>query len=148
MLTEADLPPRTFIPVRWMLALGGVARTSDFRERGISDVDLRLAVRFGNVIRVRIGWHALPGVDPAVLEAVRLGGRLACRSALAHHDAEPIAGPLHVEIPANAVRRDRPADAVAVRYHWVRRPSRGSRGLVERAAAARQAEACRASLEA
>ena len=43
---------------------------------------LTAAVRGGALIRVRRDHYALPGTDSKVLRAVRIGGRLACASAL------------------------------------------------------------------
>ncbi len=150
MLTPDDLPSRSFIPLQWMLALGGVARPADFRDRHCSDDDLRWGVRFGNIVRVRIGWYALPAVDPMVIEAVRLGGRLACASALAYLDGHSIGTAdhrLHIEMPANAVSRVPPDLAAGVRVHWARRPSAGDRAVIDVVSARRQWQACRASLE-
>jgi very-short-patch-repair endonuclease len=43
---------------------------------------LASAVRFEHLIRVRRGWYCLPDTDRATIEAVRVGGRLGCVSAL------------------------------------------------------------------
>ena len=48
-----------------------------------TDHGLTCAVRTGALLRVRRDHYALPGTDRHTVEAVRIGGRLACVSALA-----------------------------------------------------------------
>lgn len=49
---------------------------------GASTHDLTRAVRAGQLIRARRDHYLLPGTDTHLIEAVRVGGRLACVSAL------------------------------------------------------------------
>ncbi|HEV7564623.1 MAG TPA: hypothetical protein VGO31_01535 [Microbacteriaceae bacterium] len=59
-----------------------VAHTTELRAAGATERMLTSAVRLRNLIRVRRGWYCLPGTDRATVEAVRVGGRLGCVSAL------------------------------------------------------------------
>ncbi|MDR7189193.1 hypothetical protein J2Y46_002016 [Microbacterium sp. BE35] len=134
------------VVMSWQMAMGRaghVASTRDLRRIGLSDVDVRMFVSYGLLVRVRVGWYVTPGVDAAVREAVRLGGRLACLSALRHRGA-PVGddGRLHIELPAHAVRRPGAGDPSAVKVHWTRRPSSGDRATVDIAAAWRVARTC------
>lgn len=133
--------------MKWQLRLaaaGGVASTRDLHRMGLSDVDIRMFASSGRrLVRVRIGWYVAPDVAPAVREAVRLGGRLACISALRHRGA-PVGddGRLHIELPAHAVLRPGGDDRSSVRVHWTRRPSSGSRAVVDIEEAWRLARVC------
>ena len=49
---------------------------------GATGAGLTSAVRAGTLIRVRRDHYALPGTHPHIVKAVRVGGRLACISAL------------------------------------------------------------------
>ena len=55
----------------------------DLRRGGLSGVEITEAVRRQDIIRVRRDHYARPGLDQHTLEAVRVGGRLACVSAAA-----------------------------------------------------------------
>ena len=101
-------------------------------------IDLSLYYR--KIIRVRRGQYALPSIDERLLRALRLGGQLACRSALEYYSGQPIAEPWHILVHANASRFGA-GDAV---IHWTRRAIR-SRTIVPRDLAERQARACRAA---
>ena len=61
-----------------------IAETGALVAAGATWRSLQAAVATGFLIRVRRGHYALPGTDVHLLEAVRLGGRLACISAVAH----------------------------------------------------------------
>ena len=128
-----------------MAALGGIARRSDLRWIGLDDDELlRIMVRGGRrLIRVRQAWYALPDADPDAVRACRMGGRLACASALRFHGV-PVDddGILHVEMPANAVVRVSEGERATVRLHWPRRPSSGDRAAVDLEAACRQWRRC------
>jgi very-short-patch-repair endonuclease len=52
---------------------------------GVSSGAIVSAVRRGDLIRLRQGWLSLPGADPQVVSAVRIGGHLSCTSVLARH---------------------------------------------------------------
>lgn len=132
--------------MKWELRLSaadGVASTDDLHRMGLSDVDIRMFVSYGRLVRVRVGWYVAPGVASAVREAVRLGGRLTCISALRHRGA-PVGddGRLHIELPAHAVLRPGADDRSSVRVHWTRRRSAGTRGLVDAEEAWRLARVC------
>ncbi|MBX0299816.1 endonuclease domain-containing protein [Cryobacterium sp. 1639] len=55
----------------------------DLRRSGMSGGAITAAVRNGDIIRVRRDHYARPTLDQHTLEAVRVGGRLACVSAAA-----------------------------------------------------------------
>jgi very-short-patch-repair endonuclease len=59
-----------------------VAQTAELRAAGATERMLTSAVRFEHLIRLRRGWYCLPGTDRATVEAVRVGGRIGCVSAL------------------------------------------------------------------
>jgi hypothetical protein len=60
-----------------------IAETDALVANGASWRSLKAAVETGLLIRARRGHYALPGTSPHILEAVRLGGRLACISSAA-----------------------------------------------------------------
>ncbi|MCU1411532.1 MAG: hypothetical protein JWR04_2239 [Rhodoglobus sp.] len=100
----------------------------DLRAAGLSGHEITARVRSGALVRIRRDHYALPGVDSATLVSTRVGGRLACVSALRDvgvFAAEPIAA--HVHIPGNHSRsrspRDRrvrltPENRDGVELHW------------------------------
>ncbi|MDY7542725.1 MULTISPECIES: hypothetical protein [unclassified Cryobacterium] len=61
-----------------------IAETAALLAAGATWRSLQAAVDNGFLIRARRGHYALPETDVHLLEAVRLGGRLACVSAAAH----------------------------------------------------------------
>lgn len=105
--------------------LDGVAETRELIALRVEPRRLAAAVHTGELLRVRRGWYALPETDPALLGAIRVGGRLACVSAAAHYGwATPERHGLHVCVAENASRLRRapvgpigtdPADVVV---HW------------------------------
>ena len=123
---------------------GGVASAADLHALGLGDIDIRLYASYGTLRRVRRGWYILPDTDETVAEACRWGGRLTCLSALAlYGDDVEDDGRLHIELRRSDVLRVPAELRDRVRVHWTRRPSAGGRALVSRAAARRQALACR-----
>lgn len=84
------------------------------------------AVRWGELIRVRRGHYALVGMSEPLLRAVRVGGRLACVSALRERGVWVLGDErLHVQVAPNAARLRDPDDRHArlgsdadVRVHW------------------------------
>jgi len=62
-----------------------MASRHELLRAGAASWTLTEAVRLGSLIRVRRDHYALPGTSPEILRAVRVGGRLACTSALAHN---------------------------------------------------------------
>ncbi|TFC92123.1 MULTISPECIES: DUF559 domain-containing protein [Cryobacterium] len=61
-----------------------IAETGALNAAGADWRALRAAVETGYLVRARRGHYALPDTDMHILEAVRLGGRLACVSAVAN----------------------------------------------------------------
>ncbi|MDD9153789.1 DUF559 domain-containing protein [Plantibacter flavus] len=83
----------------------GIATVHQLRARGHSKRSLRLAVEMAELIRVKRGWYADPGASPEIVQAVRVGGRLACISAAAWFGwAIPEDRRIHVAVPSNAGR--------------------------------------------
>jgi hypothetical protein len=93
---------------------------------------------------VRRGWYALPGVPEDAIRAARVGGRLACVSALAHHNGGVTAAdqPLHVAV-VRASSRLRFYDAEVVVLHWSRQRLPGTRLAVSEEVARAQTARCR-----
>ena len=50
-------------------------------DGGCTPIQLAAEVHSGGLVRIRRGHYALPGTDPDIVTAVRVGGRLACVSA-------------------------------------------------------------------
>ncbi|WP_341996323.1 hypothetical protein MRBLWH7_003247 [Microbacterium sp. LWH7-1.2] len=94
-------------------------RRSDLAAEGWTDRSLRNAVVDGRLLRPRSGVYLLPRTPQDAVDACRLGGLLACTSALAHLDVFVLdPGVLHVHLPANS-SRPRPV-ARRLRRHWGR----------------------------
>lgn len=72
-------------PVVALGASGGVAEWRALRRQGVPWHALDRARASGLVLRLGRGTYALPGADPALVAAVRLGGVLALGSAAAYH---------------------------------------------------------------
>ena len=117
---------------------GGLASRRQLLVWGVDPGLIDLAAWYRrHVIRVRKGWYARVGESPDVIRAWRVGGRLTCVSALAHHaggDSGPV---LHIEVPKrscqlrdpdNARRRLSPDSPVVI--HWTRHPGPGTRRAV------------------
>lgn len=130
-------------PKHRVRALGGIATRADLFAHGCTRDEIDLAVRYGWIISVRKGVYASRDLDPTVLRALRVGGRLACVSAVAWFEGRAIRPdePVHVLVRGNASRLGG-GEAV---IHWSRRRVSGSRGIVDEEVARRQAAACRAS---
>ena len=136
-------------PIR---ALGGIATTGELITAGYNPQYLRVLAEFGRIVRIRKGWCASTEVDQAVIQARRVGGALACMSALAHHGwCEPEPNVLHVSVPRSASRprsregpRDtrEPAGSMQVVVHWSRRAPTGDRQAVSLGEAIAQAHSC------
>lgn len=97
---------------------------------GATPRDLTAAVRGGRLLRVREGYYALPTAAPMLLQAVRIGGRLGCVSALQSHGVW-VAPHLfaHVSVDPNATRlrsprnrfhRLEPQNRDGCELHWAR----------------------------
>lgn len=116
--------------------------TADLRAVGKSQRDIRRAVERGTMLLVRRGHFAVPGTDPSLIRAVRVGGIATAttasrvRSLWTPPDARLTAAPdpnrltppdprLHVAVPRNAPRLYDPDDpskplmrSDAVVLHW------------------------------
>jgi very-short-patch-repair endonuclease len=70
---------------------------------GVTDGDLRGAVRRGQVLCVGGGTYALPGATPDAVMAARLRGRVTCSSAAKRFGLDLLSDPLvpHVLVPRN-----------------------------------------------
>lgn len=118
-----------------LAAFDGVAQRRELVGAGLTGKQLAAGVHLGSVIRVRKGWYALPGADPDVIQAVRVGGRLACVSAGRYYGwATPEFPGLHVSLAPNASRlRAPPAPAhrmigggtLGLTLHWADRDPNG-----------------------
>ncbi len=121
-------------------------------RKGYPADHVRLLAEYGRILRVRRGWYACNDVDPLAIRACRVGGRLACVSALAFHGLCPAeAGRLHVGVPRTASRlrdaltyKEKSAGEteIAVILHWSRREPTGDRLAVSVSEALAQAHAC------
>ena len=88
-----------------------VATRSQLLAAGATARALTAAVRSRALIRVREGYYALPGADTMLLQAVRIGGRLGCVSALAAHGVWVAPHRFaHVALEPNAARLRAPRD--------------------------------------
>lgn len=104
---------------------------------------LDLSLQYGTITRIRRGWFATWEVPEAVRPAWRVGGRVACVTALElHGELLPTSAELHVEVTRGASRlRSVPDRQVVV--HWSRQPAGGDRHVVPLACAREQALHCR-----
>lgn len=103
--------------------------TADLRSIGLSERGIARPVRDGRLARVRVGSYARADSHTHALQALRVGGRLACVSELArcgvfvHGGAGDLVGErerVHVQLELNASRLGPLKDKrSAVRLHWV-----------------------------
>jgi len=145
----ASAENRQFVGIeRFIHRRGGLVRASDLEAAGYPRSFVQIFVNGRRVIRVCKGWYALPDVDERVLRARRVGGRLACVSALAFHGVlEPSEPALHLAVPSNASRlRLKFAGPVVV--HWSRRRLAGDLHAVSVEEAAKQAKSCQGAVAA
>lgn len=93
----------------------GIARTRTLHTLGVSRHHLARAMERGLVIRPRKGWVALPGTDPALLDAARMGAVLTCVTQAARLGLWDVGAPLpHVAVtPGHHLFR-----VSAVHAHW------------------------------
>jgi predicted transcriptional regulator of viral defense system len=127
----------------WLLARhGGVFYTDEAYGLGDTQTMLRWGVIRGSIIRARRGVYCDPALPAAARDALRIGGRLACVSALAHHGLATAPAELHIVVPARASRLRRAGRSAVI--HWSRRELAGDRVAVSAEVAHRQAARCRA----
>lgn len=94
-------------------------RRCDLLAAGWTDRELARAVADGRILKPRPNAYLLPGADGDVVDACRLGGRLACVSELARHGVFVLErGVLHVHLHQNPRRHSR-VDR-RTRRHWDR----------------------------
>jgi hypothetical protein len=123
-------------------SLGGFAHRHELVGMGCWPAMIDLSLYYRKILRVRQGQYASVGTPPAVLRALRIGGRLACVSALAYYERSGEGDPLHVLVRHGASRLGiRAGEAVVV--HWTRREVEGTRLVVSERAARTQAAWCR-----
>jgi very-short-patch-repair endonuclease len=83
----------------------GIATRAQLIDVGVTGPAMSVAVRKGELRRVRRAHYALPDADSAAIAAVRVGGRLGCASAAESHGLwTRKAGVVHVALAANAAR--------------------------------------------
>jgi predicted transcriptional regulator of viral defense system len=123
--------------------MGGIARTSELLDRGYDHDRIRMAYTYKRIIRIRRGWWGTLELSDAVVAAARIGGKLACASALEHHGlGGTLSNELHIAVPRSASRlRSSKADVIV---HWTRNRITGSRQAVSIEQALEQANACQA----
>lgn len=160
-------PPRMLLYERIIRAHHGIASSRELVSAGVDETWMRMLRDTGRLLRLRKGWWALPGTAPIHVLAWRIGGPLACVSALVHHGlltATEVAhaSELHVGRATNSSRR---LSAIGVRaaavelgvpelgrapvLHWSSRDFRsGTRLAVSVDTALEQARHCRPLLAA
>ncbi|HEX7186948.1 MAG TPA: DUF559 domain-containing protein [Actinomycetes bacterium] len=94
-------------PVAALVASLGASWWSTLMAAGVSDGELRGAVRRGTVRTDKDGTYWLPEADPDVLLAARLRGRLTCCSAATRYGIDVLSRPLkpHIAVPRNRPSR-------------------------------------------
>jgi len=124
---------------------GGIASRQELIAEGCWETELDLLVTYRRIVRVRKGWFALTSVPAPSISAWRVGGALACVSALQLHTlgADAVERPLHVLVERGASRL-RNSDTPPSVVHWTRRPILGTRVAVSEDMARSQALGCRA----
>lgn len=90
---------------RAILSRGGLAATHELHAYGATRWQLGRAVRDGRLLRPRQGWYCLPETPDPLVRGVRVGGRLGCVSAAAHHGLA-VRSPraTHVVVPLHSSR--------------------------------------------
>lgn len=140
-MSESDASNPT--PAELTMRHGGVLRASGLRSTGLTEAEIRDAVRLGGLIRIRRGWYGVPPVDPQVVRAVRVGGSLTAGSVAAGRGLWLLHDPrLHVRVPSTAARLrspddaatrlDREAHAVCVHYRDTSHDTSRDTGLGDR----------------
>lgn len=153
--------------VRDLLArTGGIVSTRELRNLGLDAIALEINRDHGILQPVRQGWHCTSDLPALHRLAWRLGGPLACVSALQLFEGRTsglddrdivIDEPLHIAVPRNAVGAPLP-EVLARRWgivapqppvlHWGTADARsGDRRVVDGDVASRQASRCRAIVE-
>jgi len=125
-----DLAPLVHTARSVLAAHDGVAHLQRFLEAGLARTEVARLRHLGVLVRPRIGWYADPRIPTAGIEAVRVGGVLACVGAAASWGIvvpERTAHRLEVAIEPGTTRLRRSDDAGRrawaasehdVRRHW------------------------------
>lgn len=88
-----------------------IASRGDLVAAGATGRGLTSAVRGGHLVRVRRDHYALPGLSRPIAQAVRVGGKLGCVSALRHMGIFAIKPPsTHIRLDREASRCRNPDD--------------------------------------
>jgi very-short-patch-repair endonuclease len=135
--------PRHARRVDVLRALDGVGEPIATRAQllrvGVNPRELAAAVHADRVLRVRRGYYCRPSTDPALVQAVRIGGRLGCVSAaqsLGIWSTVPTAP--HVAMRHEASRLRSPGDRFTAlttenrdgcELHWWSLPERPARNI-------------------
>lgn len=90
---------------------GHVLATFELLALGCTPHQLRQAVQRGEVLRPRQGWYCSAHLDPSIVQALRVGGRLGCASAARHHGLWTRGIRLHVDVPPGSARLRDPRNA-------------------------------------
>lgn len=138
---------------------GGIVATAELLKAGVDEMSIRFLLSRKRIVRLRKGWYGRPDLPPDAARAWRIGGPLACVSALVHHGhLDPAAlrsdDGLHVAVRQNTSRR--PSTLTIATYpfedgtapppvlHWSTRDFRsGTRLTVSIETALEQARHCR-----
>jgi len=132
--------------VRYIALYDGIATTAELLRGGFSPVEIRLWHDYRRILRVRKGLWANLDVRDDVVLAARVGGRLACVSALEHHGVVPpelVGRDIHVDLSRSASRLRSLRDRNVV-LHWSRAERDGDRQAVSIEVALDQAQRCEA----
>lgn len=81
----------------------GVMAITTLAAAGVGRRERERLLASGQLTRIRRGWYARQGCDPAVATALRVGGRITCVSVLERVGAwMPVQNTLHVRVAAGA----------------------------------------------
>lgn len=130
-------------------SLGELAATHELYALGFTQARLRRASRDGEIVRVRKGWFGRPALPLALMQAARVGGRLASVSAARWYGlwVPSDDGTLHVQVPPNACQlrtredyrhRLSESEGLPVTVHWEAPRTTASRVIVSVAEAVEQ----------
>ena len=125
-----------------MEEFGGYASRQELMAWGCAPEVIEMDLYYRKILRVRRGHYVTSGTPPQIMRALRVGGRLACVSALDFYAGrEDSDAPVHVLVPYGSSRLGVDPVGAAV-IHWTRRELEGSRTVVSERIARSQAERC------
>ncbi|MFJ4223572.1 type IV toxin-antitoxin system AbiEi family antitoxin domain-containing protein [Microbacterium sp. NPDC089695] len=130
------------------LAAHEILTRDDLLSTGMSSHSITAAVRRGTLIRIRRGLYAIAGTPSAIIDAVRIGGRLTCVTLLHAIGVFVQTSPalhVHVRPQLSRSRRRRPREATV---HWGRCTREGLAHIVSLHDAVRQSVRCQGPREA